>query len=175
MPRQLPTPAAGLCHLLAQRSLSGRLSNSDFIGCRIRYARRWRALFPGRLRFAEISTHDLWASTSSSNFRSPSGVQLSATPVISLPRAPITIRRRRALERVFRCPSQSNTHGMLAKYASFRLGPTIEGPCCVPDEGGTRQQPLATGLLPNSASPGATARDDCYPTRQKRLTNNNCR
>ena len=63
---------------------------TGFFSLRCRYAKRSRALFAGRLRFAEIRTHDFRASTRSSNRRSSSAVQLlwrRAAPLISSPSA----------------------------------------------------------------------------------------
>ena len=77
------------CHLFAFTAGSaGPLSNSAFIAWRRRYASRSRMVFAGRLRLAEINTHDFPASIKSNNRRSSSGVQLlwrRAAPVIVLP------------------------------------------------------------------------------------------
>jgi hypothetical protein len=78
-----------LCHLFAFTAGSaGPLSNSAFIAWRRRYASRSRMVFAGRLRLAEINTHDFPASIKSNNRRSSSGVQLlwrRAAPIIVLP------------------------------------------------------------------------------------------
>jgi hypothetical protein len=55
---------------------TGPLSKSAFFAQRRRYASRSRMVFAGRLRLAEMNTHDFPASTSSNNRRSSSGVQL---------------------------------------------------------------------------------------------------